>query len=63
MIGGGLNFRDGEHARLWLLDRLDRLEESVREASELMRVAATLTGDAMRRSTAGPDRSAWVAQQ
>ena len=46
--GQGLpNFRDGDHARRWLLERLDRLEEAIGDAGELQHTAASLTADAM----------------
>ena len=40
-------FRDAEHARAWLNERLDRLEEAVRDAADIQRTASNLTADAM----------------
>lgn len=40
-------FRDAEHARSWLMERLDRLEEAVRDAADLYHTSTSLTAEAM----------------
>jgi hypothetical protein len=41
------HFRDAEHARAWLIERLDRLEESVADAADLHHIAGEMSADAM----------------
>ncbi len=48
------HFRDAEHARAWLIERLDRLEESVADAAELLHVASEMGADAMSQLEADP---------
>jgi hypothetical protein len=40
-------FIDAEHARSWLMERLDRLEEAVRDGADLYHTATSLTAEAM----------------
>ena len=40
-------FKDTEHARSWLMERLDRLEEAVRDGADLYHTATSLTAEAM----------------
>ena len=40
-------FRDAEHARSWLMERLDRLEEAVRDGADLYHTATSLSAEAM----------------
>jgi hypothetical protein len=47
-------FQSAEHARSWLMERLDRLEEAVRDASDLHRTAASLSAEAMAQLEADP---------
>ncbi len=53
-LGVGLKFRDGEEARRWLLDHLERLEESVADAADIHQTSATLTGDALTQLESDP---------
>lgn len=47
-------FRDGEHARQYLGERLARLEAAVRDASDVARTATSMTADAMAGLEADP---------
>lgn len=47
-------FHDAEHARSWLMERLDRLEEAVRDAADLHHTASSLSAEAMAQLEADP---------
>jgi hypothetical protein len=47
-------FHDAEHARSWLMERLDRLEEAVRDAADLHHAATSLSAEAMAQLEADP---------